>query len=45
MDDEISNSFVLSFFLFTVEAVVDSMLRLVNVLLEYGLSGHAARDC
>jgi hypothetical protein len=35
------NSFVLSFFGFMFEAVVE----VVKVLLEFGLSGHAARDC
>ena len=30
---------------FTVEAVVEVGVNLVNVLLEFGLSGHAAIDC
>ena len=30
---------------FTVEPVQPLLLRLVKALLEYGLSGHAARDC
>jgi hypothetical protein len=40
MDNEI-DCIVLSFFGFKVEAVVE----VVKVLIEFGLSGHAARDC
>ena len=41
MDDAIS----IQFFCHTLGSQLSLLLRLVKVLLEYGLSGHAARDC
>ena len=41
MDDEIS----IHLFCHSLGSRLRLLLRLVKVLLEYGLSGHAARDC
>ena len=41
MDDEIP----IDFFCHSLGSRLGLLLRLVKVLLEYGLSGHAARDC
>ena len=41
MDDEIS----IHMFCYYLVSQLRLLLRLVKVLLEFGLSGHAARDC
>ena len=41
MDDEIS----INLFCHSLGSRLRLLLRLVKVLLEFGLSGHAARDC
>ena len=41
MDDEIS----IHMFCHSLGSRLSLLLRLVKALLEYGLSGHAARDC
>ena len=41
MDDEIP----IHLFCHSLGSLLGLLLRLVNVLLEYGLSGHAARHC
>jgi hypothetical protein len=41
MDDEIS----IHMFCYDLVSQLRLLLRLVKVLLEFGLSGHAARDC
>ena len=41
MDDEIP----IHLFCHSLGSLLGLLLRLVKVLLEYGLSGHAARDC
>ena len=41
MDDEIS----INLFCHSLGTLVRLLLRLVKILLEFGISGHAARDC